>query len=109
MEDQTSKGNGARKAPKRKGAKRSRAGLKGEEAGPILVERFYPMREIRRKGFEERCLATALLARRKIMAASTIAELGNIDDMRSAIGLLAETLEELVDLVVRVCADVPPK
>jgi hypothetical protein len=84
-------------------------GVRRELLDRAKVTRFRSMREMRRKAFQERCLAAALLARRKVMAATTIAEIGDVDDMRRAISLLAVTLEGLVDVVVRVCADVRPR
>jgi hypothetical protein len=84
-------------------------GVRREPPDRAKINRFRSMRQMRRKAFEERCLAAALLARRKVMAATTIAEIGDIDDMRRAIGLLAETLEGLVDVVVCICTDVRPR
>jgi len=73
------------------------------------VDRYEPLRELRRKRFEDRCLATALQVRREAMAVKVIAEAGTIEDMRAALIAVIVKLELLVDLIVSVSADVRPK
>ena len=72
-------------------------------------DRFEPMREIARKRFEEKCLGTALEARKAVIAAKTILEIGRPDDLRRALTILCEKLDGLVDIVISASSDVRPK